>query len=92
MTGPAQLRRPSVGRLIHDPNFGWMRWKARSVPASTGRPQAGAAMCGDGGAGQDPAAGRRRRGHGPRDQHVRPVLAAVVLGCPDPAPAGGWGG
>ena len=92
VTGPAQLRWPSVGRLVHDPNFVWMRWEARSVPAASGRLQAGAAMRGDGGAGQDPAAGRTRRCHGPRDQHLRPVLAAVVLACLDPAPAGGWGG
>ena len=89
VTGPAQLRWPWVGRLVHDPSFVWLPWEARSVPAASGRLQAGAAMGGDGGAGQDPAAGRTRRCHGPRDQQVRPVLAAVVLACPDPRP--GWG-
>ena len=92
VTGPAQLRWPSVGRLVHDPNFVWMRWEARSVPAASGRLQAGAAMRGDGGAGQDPAAGRTRRCHGPRDQHARWLLKVVVLVHPGTTPAGGWGG
>ena len=66
-------------------------WEARSLSASSERRHAEDAM-NRGGPREDPAVGRTRRGHGPRDQHVRPVLAAVVLGCPDPAPAGGWSG
>jgi hypothetical protein len=66
-------------------------WESRSLSASSERLHAEDAM-NRAGPREDPAAGRTRRCHGPRDQHVRPVLAAVVLVCLGPAPAGGWGG
>ena len=65
-------------------------WEARSLSASYERLHAEDAM-NRAGPREDPAAGRTRRCHGPRDQHVRPVLAAVVLACPDPRPGWGWG-
>jgi hypothetical protein len=92
VTGPARLLWPPVGRLVRDHNSDRTRREARSLPASSGRLLAEAAMHGSGGAGQDPTVGRTRRGHGPGDQHVRWVLEAVVLVRPGTAPAGGWGG
>jgi hypothetical protein len=92
VTGPARLLWPPVGRLVRDHNSDRTRREARSLPASSGRLLAEAAMHGSGGAGQDPTVGRTRRGHGPGDQHVRWVLEAVVGVRPGTAPAGGWGG
>jgi hypothetical protein len=91
VTGPAQLRRPWVGRLVHDPNFGWMRWKARSVPAANGGLQAGAAMCGAGGADQDPAAARGAV-MGRATSTFGRCWRRWCWGAPTPPPAGGWGG
>ena len=66
-------------------------WEARSLAAASERLQVEDAMS-RGGPGEDPAVGRRRRGHGPEDQHARRVLKVVVLVRSDAGPAGGWGG
>ena len=88
VTAPAWLLWPPVGRLVRDRNSSRTRREARSLPASSGRLLAEAAMHGSGG----PTVGRTRRGHGPEDQHVRRVLEAVVLVRPGTSPVGGWGG
>ena len=66
-------------------------WEARSLAASSERPQAEDAM-NRGGPGEDPAVGRTRRGHGSEDQHAHRVLKVIVLVRPGTTPAVGWGG
>jgi hypothetical protein len=92
VTAPAWLLWPPVGRLVRDRNSGRTRREARSLPASSGRLLAEAAMHGSGGPSQDPTVGRTRRGHGPDDQHARRALEVVVLVRPGTSPVGGWGG
>jgi hypothetical protein len=66
-------------------------WESRSLSASSERLHAEDAM-NRAGPREDPAAGRTRRCHGPRDQHARWLLKVVVLVHPGTTPAGGWGG
>ena len=66
-------------------------WEARSLSASYERLHAEDAM-NRAGPREDPAAGRTRRCHGPRDQHARRLLEVVVLVRPGTTPAGGCGG
>ena len=66
-------------------------WEAQSLSASSERLHAEDAM-NRGGPGVDPAVGRTRRGHRPREQHARRVLEVVVGVRPGATPAGGCGG